>query len=78
MESYARTFDEEGALDQLEAFAAENGPRFYGLPLNEGVVTLERSDMEVPHLLATSSAEIVPFHAGEKLTWRFVAHGEWG
>ena len=29
-------FDEEGALDRFEGFASEHGPRFYGLPLNEG------------------------------------------
>jgi len=33
MESYALTFEEEGALDKLEAFASENGPKFYGLPV---------------------------------------------
>ena len=37
--SYALTFDEEGALDKLEGFASEFGPRFYGLPLNEGTIT---------------------------------------
>ena len=42
LESYATVFDEEGALDRLEAFASSNGARFYGLPLNEGTVTLER------------------------------------
>ena len=78
MESYAKTFDEEGALDRLEAFAAENGARFYGLPLNEGVVAMERRDVNVPNGLATLSSEIVPFHAGEKLAWRFVAHSERG
>ena len=35
-------FDEEGALDRFEGFASEHGPRFYGLPLNDGTVTLER------------------------------------
>ena len=48
MESYAAVFDEEGALDRLEAFASENGPRFYSLPLNEDRVTLERVDTAVP------------------------------
>jgi dihydroorotase len=43
LESYATVFDEEGALDRFEAFASENGPRFYGLPLNDGTVTLERA-----------------------------------
>ena len=44
LESYAAVFDEEGALDRFEGFACEHGPRFYGLPLNEGTVTLERGD----------------------------------
>jgi len=48
LESYATVFEEEGALDRLEAFASENGPRFYGLPLNEETVTLERADTRLP------------------------------
>ncbi len=72
LESYARTFEAEGALDRLEAFASENGPRFYGLPLNEGLVVLERSGAVVPDRIAAGRAEIVPFHAGERLEWRFL------
>lgn len=67
LESYATAFEQEGALDRLEAFASENGPRFYGLPLNEGTVTLERVDVEVPETVEG----VVPFHAGETLRWRF-------
>ena len=48
LESYAAVFDEEGALDRFEGFASEHGPRFYGLPLNEATVTLERVAVEVP------------------------------
>lgn len=68
LESYAAVFDEEGALDRFEAFASENGARFYGLPLNEGSVTLEQSPIEVPSTIDG----VVPFHAGEQLGWRFV------
>ena len=68
LESYATVFEEEGALDHLEAFASVNGPTFYGLPLNEGTVTLERAGVEVPQQIAG----VVPFHAGETLRWRFV------
>jgi dihydroorotase len=71
LESYATVFEEEGALAHFEAFASENGPRFYGLPLNEGTVTLERSPVEVPHALAAAGTSVVPFHAGETLRWRF-------
>ena len=67
LESYATVFEEEGALDRLEAFASVNGPQFYGLPLNEGTVTLERAEVEVPDEIAG----LVPFHAGQTLRWRF-------
>ncbi|MFM9846605.1 MAG: dihydroorotase, partial [Hyphomicrobiaceae bacterium] len=68
LESYAATFEAEGALDRLEAFASEFGPAFYGLPLNTGTVTIERALVKVPDRIG----EVVPFHAGETLAWRFV------
>ena len=70
LESYATVFDEEGALDRFEAFASENGPRFYGLPLNQGTVTLERAPIEVPDAIDAGGTPIVPFHAGETIGWR--------
>jgi dihydroorotase len=66
LESYAAVFEEEGALGRFEAFTSENGARFYGLPLNEGSITLERTDTEVPEEIDG----LVPFHAGETLRWR--------
>jgi dihydroorotase len=69
MEAYATVFEEEGALDRLETFASENGPRFYGLPLNEGAITLERKPMEVPNALGAGDIELVPFLAGTRLNW---------
>ena len=70
LESYAAVFEAEGALDRFEAFASEHGPRFYGLPLNEGTLTLERASVEVPDKLAPKAAGLIPFHAGETLGWR--------
>jgi dihydroorotase len=67
LESYAQVFDEDGALGHFEAFAAEHGANFYGLPLNEGTVTLERVEQAVPGEVDG----LVPFHAGETLPWRF-------
>ena len=66
LESYASVFDEEGALDRIEGFASNHGPRFYGLPLNEGTVTLSRADQPVPERIG----DLVPFHAGHTLGWR--------
>jgi dihydroorotase len=72
LESYVQVFDEEGALDKFEGFASEHGPNFYGLPLNEGTVTLAREDVVVPQTIAAGASEVVPFHAGKTLRWRLV------
>ncbi|KPH58075.1 MULTISPECIES: dihydroorotase [unclassified Novosphingobium] len=72
LESYAQVFDEEGVLDRLEGFASEHGPNFYGLPLNEGTVTLKREDVAVAETIVDGDITIVPFHAGETIRWRFV------
>jgi dihydroorotase len=73
LESYAQVFEEEGALDGFEAFASEHGARFYGLPLNEGTVTLERTPVKVPARIGGSDADLVPFHAGEMLNWKLAS-----
>jgi dihydroorotase len=72
IESYAQTFEEMLALDRLEAFASEFGPRFYRLPLNEGTITLERVGHAVPDVIEDADIRIVPFHAGETLAWRLL------
>ena len=69
LESYATVFEEEGALDKLEGFASEHGARFYGLPLNKGTVTLERRPVDVPQRMP--GGDVVPFHAGQTLSWTF-------
>lgn len=70
LESYLAVFEEEGAIDRFEAFASENGPAFYRLPLNAGTVTLERAEVRVSDVLDVNGTMIVPFHAGEILSWR--------
>jgi dihydroorotase len=66
LETYAEVFEAEGALDKLERFASENGPRFYGLPLNDGAVTLVKGETRVPDEMDG----VVPFRAGETLGWK--------
>jgi dihydroorotase len=70
LETYAEIFNELDALDQLEAFASLNGPRFYGLPVNETLITLERVATEVPARVAEAAGGVKPFRAGETLHWR--------
>jgi len=71
LESYVTVFDQEGALDQFEGFASLYGPAFYGLPVNEASVTLERAEVAVPSELSLAGSTIVPWHGGQVLGWRF-------
>jgi dihydroorotase len=69
LELYAQVFEDEGALDRLEAFASLNGPRFYGLPANSTRVRLERAPWRVPEAIATGAGPVRPFMAGTELRW---------
>jgi dihydroorotase len=76
IELYAQVFDEEGALDRLEAFASLNGPAFYGLPTNGDTVTLTlaRAPRAVEEAVPVEGADAVQlFRAGETLRWSVVA-----
>ena len=70
LEVYANVFAEEGALAHFEAFASLNGAAFYGLPPNEGTVTLKRQSWTVPESLPAADTTVVPFMAGHTLSWK--------
>jgi len=72
IEMYAEAFDNAGALDQLEAFASCNGPAFYGLPRNQGTITLRKESWTPPASFAFGEAELKPLRAGEALPWKLV------
>ena len=48
IETYAQVFEEENALDKLEAFASLNGPKHYRLPPNDETITLEKISWTAP------------------------------
>ena len=72
MELYAEAFESAGALDKLEAFASFNGPAFYGLPRNEGKITLKKESWTPPESYPFGGAELKPLRSGEALAWRVV------
>ena len=69
LQTYVQVFDEENALDRFEAFASLNGARFYGLPVNEGTITLERRPGKMPAAVAAGADDVVVFRGGEDLPW---------
>ena len=74
MELYAEAFEAAGALDKLEAFASFNGPAFYGLPRNQGRITLRKESWTTPESYAYGEAELKPLRGGEALGWRLAAN----
>ena len=72
IELYAEAFDAVGALGQLEAFASVNGPAFYGLPRNQGTVTLRREAWTLPESLPFGDAALKPLRGGESLAWKLL------
>ncbi|MGA7323125.1 MAG: dihydroorotase [Rhodomicrobium sp.] len=69
LQTYAQVFDEEGALDHLEAFASLNGPHFYELLPNQGTITLEKRPSRFRGWIAVGDEEVAVFRGDEDLPW---------
>jgi dihydroorotase len=67
---YALAFERAGAIERLPDFASRFGADFYGLPYNDGTVTLVRESTMVPPSYAFGADEVVPLFAGELVPWR--------
>ena len=69
---YVEVFEKENALDKLEGFASIYGADFYGIPRNEGAVTLIKEDTPIPDSFAIGDEVIIPFRAGGSVSWKVV------
>ncbi|HEJ7113831.1 TPA: dihydroorotase [Serratia marcescens] len=67
--AYAAVFEQLGALEHFEAFCSLNGPRFYGMPLNEDFIELQRVPTTQPEEITLGNESVIPFLAGETLNW---------
>ncbi|OAN84538.1 dihydroorotase [Jannaschia sp. EhC01] len=71
MSCLAHVFEEEGALDQLEAFTSLNGPARYGLAPNEATITLEKrpEPTAYPAKFETDDGPLTLFDPATPLHW---------
>lgn len=71
MSILAQVFQDEGALDRLEAFASLNGAAFYGLPPNEDMIRLTRRETAAayPTEIAAGAETVTVFDPGFPLYW---------
>lgn len=64
-------FDQDGALDRLEAFISLNGPAFYRLPPNEERITLKKGEpWAYPRKIATAEGLLTVFDPTFPLHWQ--------
>ena len=66
---YAEVFEEENALDRLEAFASFHGPDFYRLPRNTRSITLSQTPQTIPDDFPMGADRLIPIRAGEAVAW---------
>lgn len=75
LECVTQVFDEEGALDRLEAFISLNGANFYGLPPNEDRITLRRepvADSRYEDVETEGKVRVRVFRPDTGLRWSVV------
>jgi dihydroorotase len=74
IETYTKVFEDEGALDKLEAFASVNGAVFYKLPLNSETITLEKSAWVAPPEVNVDGSDerAIVYRGGETIEWKVV------
>lgn len=71
MSCLAHVFEEENALERLEAFASLHGPAWYGLPVNDEVMVLEKRENSVsyPSKIETGAGPVTVFDPQFPLHW---------
>jgi len=69
IELYTEVFEQAGALEQLEAFAAFYGPDFYGLPRNTDHITLRKEAWNVPAALPLGQQQLTPLRSNQAIAW---------
>jgi dihydroorotase len=74
IETYTQIFEEENALDKLEAFASLNGPKHYSMNPNEDTITLEKIAWTAPEEIKVEGPEerALVYRGGETISWKVV------
>jgi len=70
IELYTEGFEDQDALNHLEAFASFNGADFYGVPRNQEKITLQQKNWQVPGSFSYGSDTLIPFRANNEIRWQ--------
>lgn len=69
MSILAEVFEQDEALDKLEAFTSLNGPAFYGLTANDATLTLVKETPNFPPHINTPDGPVTVFDPAMPLHW---------
>ena len=71
----AHVFEEAGKLENLERFTSLNGPGFYGMAVNDGMMTLVKADdaLDISEKLSVAGGKMTIFDPKFPLLWRIKA-----
>jgi dihydroorotase len=70
IELYAEAFESAGRLEALEGFASHFGADFYGLPRHPDRIRLIKENWMPPSSYGFADGTLVPYRAGEQISWR--------
>lgn len=65
----AEVFEQDHALERLEAFTSLNGPAYYRLPVNAATTTLTRTPAQYPAHVDTVEGPVTVFDPDMPLNW---------
>ncbi|MDQ2068077.1 dihydroorotase [Xinfangfangia sp. CPCC 101601] len=68
----AHVFEEDGALERLEAFTSLNGPAFYRLPANDAQIRMVKHEVpqSFPAKILTEAGPVTVFDPGFPVHWQ--------
>jgi dihydroorotase len=77
LQCVVQLFEEEGCINNLEAFVALNGARFYGLPSNQDTLTFKKlgSPLKIPEYVNVGKSRVQVFQPKKPIFWSF-ANGQ--
>jgi len=69
IELYAEAFEQAGDFTHFESFMSLAGAAFYKLPVNKQKIKLTKQDWIVPDSLTYAEQTLIPFKAGQTISW---------
>ena len=68
----AQLFEENGCLENLQAFVSDNAQKIYDIEVPNKTITLEKKEFIVPSIYESATQKVVPMYAGQTIRYSIV------